>query len=343
MEPLRIGGLTVYPFGGLMALCAVAAFMCIAFSMKKKGLSRGTASWFAVLSVPLCFIFARLLYCLSMLDQIIGYDDYGMVFRFSEGGFMLWGAIVGGIIAAILTARITRQSAWTILDSSVVSACLLIAAGRLICGLLMKDVGTGMGLSDWFNTEWVDDPEMNRFSLFALEDYRFFERLPFAVKNFYDEWCWAVFVPECLWALITAVCVYRYKAEHGGKTLLFITMYSCGQILLESMLHGEVVYLPWLGFVKCNQVLCAVALLVVAIICLHRMPWEAQVRWSGRTAVQFFPAVMIIVAMEFAVIEKKISLIQSWPADVCHLIMAGACIWLGITVFMLIQARKKFF
>ena len=252
MEPLRIGGFTVYPFGGLMALCAVAAFMCIAFSMKKKGLSRGTASWFAVLSVPLCFIFARLLYCLSMLDQIIGYDDYGMVFRFSEGGFMLWGAIVGGIIAAILTARITRQSAWTILDSSVVSACLLIAAGRLICGLSMKDVGTGMGLSDWFNTEWVDDPEMNRFSLFALEDYRFFERLPFAVKNFYDEWCWAVFVPECLWALITAVCVYRYKAEHGGKTLLFITMYSCGQILLESMLHGEVVYLPWLGFVKCN-------------------------------------------------------------------------------------------
>ena len=346
MEPIQVGCVTVYPFGLLIALYSLIAIIGISNRMRNRGLKNGTASWFGILAVPLCFIFARLLYCLSILDQIIGYEDYGFIFRVSDGGFMIWGAILGGILAGVLTARITRQSAWTILDSSVVWACLLIAFGRILCGVLMKDQGTGLALEDWFNTEWTDPEEAefaNRFSLFALEDYSFFERFPFAVRNSYDTWCWAIFMPEAIWALITALCVHRYKAINGGKTLLFITMYSSGQILFESMLKGEVAYLPWLGFVKANQILCAVALLIVAVIFIHGMHKNDRLKEIIRTALQFIPAVLIIIAMEFAVFEKKITLIFYWPADVCHLIMAVACIWLGITVFRLIRKCEKFF
>jgi len=39
--------------------------------------------------------------------------------------------------------------------------------------------------------------------------------------------------------------------------------------------------------------------------------------------------------MEFAALEKKISLIETWPADVCFLIMGLACLWMGLAVHRL--------
>ena len=42
--------------------------------------------------------------------------------------------------------------------------------------------------------------------------------------------------------------------------------------------------------------------------------------------------------MEFAALEKKISMIEGWPADICFLIMGLACLWMGLAANCL---RKK--
>ena len=131
-----------------------------------------------------------------------------------------------------------------------------------------------------------------------------------------------------------------FREDHGfsgcgrvpadrGRTVLFIILYSCGQILLEAMLRGEVLHLPWLGFVRANQVLCAVALVTVICICLKRTDRRERGREALRCFIQLIPAMGIVAAMEFAAFEKKISLIQAWPADVCHLLAGAACVWIG--------------
>ena len=179
MEPIKLGSLTIYPFGLLMLVPVLGALLLTMRGMKKAGLKKETAGWFAMLAVPLCFVLARLGFCLFVIDQIIGNEDYGMVFRLGEGGFLLWGAIAGGMLAAWITGRITGQSPGKIMDSAAVGACLLIAAGRIICGLIFTDQGTGLALSDWFNTEWLDPEEAefaNRFSLFALELHDIYDR-----------------------------------------------------------------------------------------------------------------------------------------------------------------------
>ena len=333
MEPIKLGFLTLYPFGLLMALPALCALALAAWGMKKVGLKKETAGWFALLAVPLCFILARLGFCVFVIDQIIGSEDFGMIFRVGEGGFLLWGALGGGLLAAWITGKITKQPSGRIMDSAVVGACLLIAAGRIICGLIFKDQGIGFPLSDWFNTDWLDPEEAeyaNRFSLFALEDYGFFERLPFAVRNYYDEWCWAIFVPEALWACAMAWITSRCRAKDGGRTILFIILYSCGQIVLEAMLRGEVLHLPWLGFVRANQVICAAALVTVICICLKRLPKGRRGKAALCCFAQVIPAILIVVAMEFAAFEKKITMIQGWPADVCHILAGLACLWMGL-------------
>ena len=333
MEPIKLGFLTIYPFGLLMILPALGALLLAARSMGKAGLKKETAGWFALLAVPLCFALARLGFCLFVIDQMLGSEDFGMIFRVNEGGFLLWGALCGGLLAAWITGKITKQSPAKIADSAVVGACLLIAAGRIICGLIFKDQGIGFPLSDWFNTDWLDPEEAeyaNRFSLFALENYSFFERLPFAVQNFYDEWCWAIFVPEAIWACVMAWITSRCRTKDGGKTVLFIILYSCGQIVLEAMLRGEVLHLPWLGFVRANQVICVVALVAVICICLKKLDKGERGKAALVCFAQVIPAVLIVVAMEFAAFEKKITLIQSWPADVCHLLAGLACLWMGM-------------
>ena len=338
MEPIRLGSLTLYPFGLLFALFALGALVLIARSMNKAGLKKETASWFAVLSVPLCFIFAHLGYCVFIVDQMIGNEDFGMLIRVREGGFLLWGAIAGGLLAALITGKLTGQPAGRIADTTIVATCLLIAAGRILCGLLFKDQGIGMSIEAWFNTDWLDPEEAdyaNRFSLFALEDYSFFERFPFAVKNFYGEWCWAVFVPEAVWACVMALIISRTKAKDGGKTVRFLILYSCAQIVLEAMLRGEVLHLPWLGFVRANQVLCAIALVTVIIVCLRRLKKKERGKEALICFAQVIPAIGIVVAMEFAALEKKISMIEAWPADVCFLIMGLACLWMGLPVHRL--------
>ena len=333
MEPIRLGPTTLYPFGLLMAPLVIGALALTAVHMRNAGLKKETASWFALLAVPLCFALARAGFCLFVVDQMIGNEDFGMIFRLREGGFLLWGALAGGLLAAWLTGKATGQRSGRIADSALVSACLLIAAGRIICGLIFKDQGIGFSLEEWFNTDWLDPEESefaNRFSLFALEDHRFFERFPFAVTNYYGDWCWAIFVPEALWACVMAWITGRTRAKEGGRTVLFILLYSCGQILWEAMLRGEVLHLPWLGFVRANQVLCAIAIVIASCVCLARLEKGTRGREALYGFGQIVPAMLIVAAMEFAAFEKKISLIESWPADACHLLTAAGCLWAGL-------------
>ena len=328
MEPIEAGSFTFYPLGIAVALLLIPCGLIIVRAMAKRSLKPGTASWFAVLSIPLCYITARIGYCLLVIDQIIETDDYLMVFRVLEGGFLLWGAIAGMLIAAAATGKITNQSAAKIADSVIIPACLIIAAIRIICGLLFTEHGIGFALSSWFDPEETE--YANRFSLWILKDYSFFERFPFAAEDYYGNWCWAIFVPEAIWACIMAWITSRCRAKDGGRMALFIILFSCGQILWEAMLCSQVMYLPWQGFVKANQVLCAIALVTVICISLKKLDKATKKKAALRCFAQVIPAVLIVVAMEFAAFEKKITLIENWPADICHVIEGFACLWMGL-------------
>ena len=158
---------------------------------------------------------------------------------------------------------------------------------------------------------------------------------PFAVRNYYDEWCWAIFMLEAVYAILIGVLTLRTHARTGGRFMLLILLYACGQVLWEAMLRGEVVHLPYLGFVRANQVLCAIAIVAVWGVCIHRMPEKGRRKKALLSFLQILAGVLIVVAMEFAAFEKKITLIAWAPADVCHLVMAGGCVCILLAVLPL--------
>ena len=328
MEPIQVT-LTIYPFGLFFAVLLIPFFYLIARGMRKTGLKDETASWYAVLAIPLCFVLSRLGFCILNADILFGYGDPAMAFRTWEGGFLLWGGIGGILLAALFTGKITKQSGASIADTAVIPMCLMIAAVRLLSGLLFDNVGIGCALSRWFDPEETD--MAYRLSLWPLEDWSFFERFPFAKLNYYGEWCWAVYVPQAIWAAVLAWQVKRPKADPGGRTVRFIILFSCGSILLESLLYGGEFYrIPWLAFVKANQILCAVALVIAAVICLRRLEKGARLKPAIILFAQFLAAIGLIIVLEFTAFEKKISQIEWLTADACHLIMIGLCAWIAL-------------
>lgn len=329
MKPIQLGALTIWPFGLIFAGLLIPFFAWIALRQKKCSLDKGTASWFALLAVPLCFVLARLLYCVMTADQILDEGDFGIIFRTGEGGFLLWGAIAGLLLAAKLTGKITHQSGARIADSAAVPALLLIAAVRILCGLMFENFGTGAYLDEWFAPEEADFT--NRYSVFALADWSFFECFPFAVQDYYESWCWAIFSLQALFAAGAAFWVHRVRAADGGKAAWFVVLYACGTIATESMLlHGEILHLPWQAFIKGNEVLSAAALLIVAAVCLCRLEKGSRLKPALILLPQFLAAVGIVIVMEFAAFEKKIPAIAWLPADACHLLSVLACLWIAL-------------
>lgn len=324
---INFAGISVYPYG---LAVAAAALICLLFSrrlIRQRRLEDETLTVFAVWCIPLSLLLSRLLYCLICMD---GFARSGIayLFHFTSGGYTLWGAMLGGGLAAYIASVRTGQPCGRIADALAAPAMLMVSLCRLAEGL----VGQGYG---WYVEDWFDP--LSGMSLLHPEEYGFFLRFPFAIRDMYDEWCWAVFVVEALLALCICILLLRSRAKPDGMLALnALLMLASAQILCESLRQDAVLRF---GFVRVNQIIGA---LIVVFILAY-----GCVRLPGRKPAVLLPAVGgtvlcigLIVAMEFA-LEKKIVLLEQMPMDVCYLITAASCLGLVKSVQSVLNAYKN--
>ena len=329
MENWIIGGVTLYPYGAAIAAGALIALAVYAALLRRKGLGH-CAGWFAVLAVPLGFLSARLMYCLMKLDMMLGSEGFGLFLSFTGGGYNLFGALIGIIIALKLTSRITKTPISTLADSLIWPMIVFVIVVRIVGAAYGQ--GLGMNLDSWFDFE-EEDPAY-RYSLFRPEFYSFWQRLPFAVMDQYETWHWAIFVPEILTAVGIGCWSGRAKKRpDGGKAAWALAVYAAAQITWEGMLRGGVLHLPYLNFVRANQMLALFAMLLVLHHCARRLPQGQRGRAFGSAFWRMFIGALFVIAMEFAAFEKKITLIAWMPADVCHILMAFGCLIMAWAVY----------
>ena len=318
---LSVFGMRVYPYGLAVAAAAALALGLARARFRRAGIKSGSLSWFAALALPLCFLGARLGFCLAALDWV-SQQGWSFFFDFSRGGYMLYGALAGGLLALALTARIGGDRLARMADALSVPTLLLIALGRLAEGLAGQ--GYGWSIEDWFSGDYG-------MSLLTLEDASFFCRFPFGVADMYDSYRWAVFVFEALVALALALAVRRATVRRdGGRAVLAVLCYAASQELCESLRQDAV--LRW-GFVRINQVLGAVVVLALLALCFcAAKPRRAKRLLLGAGGVVL--GALLITAMEFA-LEKKISAIEWVPMDVCYVLTAAGCALMALSVLPL--------
>ena len=151
---------------------------------------------FILLAVPLGVIGARLYYVVFSWDEFAGHLD--RIFTLQMQGLAIYGAVIGGIIAALIMAKWRKMSFWDLLDCAAPSLILAQAMGRW---------------GNFFNQELyggvltsVSGQVSSQLALF-----------PPAV-NINGEWHLALFLIESVWNLIVfgILMLYWKKAALGA-------------------------------------------------------------------------------------------------------------------------------
>lgn len=310
----EIFGLPVTLYAALLVCAFAAGLLLLHMNQRKAGLAADTAEIFALLALPLGLVGARVFYVLARLPL---YMEIGLgnVLRLWDGGFALWGAVGGAVVAAILTAKITKQSAVKLLDALAAPAALTIAIARFA----EFASGEGIGLEV--------ESELLQFFPLAVFDAE------------WEVWFYAIFMAEGVAALIIcALLQWKAFPRTGDKAKLFFVLYCSVQILLESLRRDQ--FLRWL-FVRVSQLTAVLVLGGLMFYALykwakaakeHRMPVKPLViNW-----VIFLLGVGICIAMEFAV-DKSADM----PVWLCYCIMAVCCVAFGWTSCKLVLHSVK--
>ncbi len=317
MENLVLGPLTFYPYGICVALGAAAMLIWACKRARQPG-ERNALSVFALLAIPMGLVLAHFSYCLCDLDWIWDYF-WETVADFTAGGYLLYGCLAGMLLALGIACRLTRQRFAAMADCLSVPFLLFTAVLTLGDGL----VGGGYGwkVEDWFQAE-------NGMSLVALEDVTFFSGFPFAVKDYYYGYAnWAVFLLIALFLFVMTAVLARRNGRTGGTAVLVGEIYACTRVLYESLRQDDI--LKW-GFVRVNQILSAVLLLGLMLLCFARLRRQEGSRAGGSLAKSlgiFACGVLLAGAMEFA-LEKKIGFLEWMPMDCCYVLSTAGCLLL---------------
>lgn len=325
MEDLKyvlfhLGGMPVTAYALCIVIAIAAGLLLMAWEQRKQHLRCDTVEIFAMLAIPLGLVCARLFYCAARLDM---YMELGMinVLRLWDGGYAMWGAALGAVLAALLTAKITKQSAVALMDAMAAPAALTMALGRL------AEYFSGEGIGQMIDTETTP---------------AIFQRFPFAVPHpQWEEPCWAIFMLEALAALvILAVLLVRKFRKPGDKAKVFLILYCACQSLFESLRADN--FLHWTKvFIRVSQL---TAMLVLAGLMLRALyQWRkapAGARkpkaWVITNWVILLAGVGVNIWMQFAV--QKSAYIPVW---LCYTLMALCSVDFGVTSYRLIMKSVK--
>lgn len=299
MVLVTLGPLTVTAYSLLLALGALAAsLLTVLLGKQRMGAESALSLCLAV--VPGAVIGARLVYCLTMIDSVM-VDFGGLAFipKLWEGGFTLYGAVLGGMLSAWAYARATHRAAAPLLDILAPGASLLLCVARA------AEYFTSQGLGDY-----LEDEAMWRF--------------PFAVEGAYGTWQMPVFLYEAVAAVVilaVTLCVLR-RGRAGRTAEVFVILLGLTQIILESWREDEFIRF---GFVRFNQLAAAITVAAAVALSLARqIKARGWTLWQALRIALFLLGVAVVILIEFALDKSTIDNTILYAVMAATLVMMGA-------------------
>ncbi len=306
-----VGTFSVTPFSLALALSVAVGLGVLLIFHKYWCQSLDNLSLFALIALSLAWMGARLYYCLARLPL---YIEIGLenIFKVQEGGFAIWGAILGTVLAALIVAKRAGQRPVAFLNSIAPAGALTLALGRLAEGLSGEGYGPLV--------------ENSSFSFF-----------PLAIKNEWGEWYFAIFILEALTAFVLFLLLLRTNRKGGRSAHLFFIVYCTTQILYESLRRDSM--LRWL-FVRVSQLNAALVLggmmfYFLAVWKKHASGKRKPARYLALRWVGFLLCAAGIILCEFAV-DKSASL----SVGMSYLIMSLFCLGVGICAYQLTDPER---
>lgn len=285
------GFLSIY---GLCLLGAAAlSWDVLQAGVRARGLLPKTRGLLYVLALVLGAVCARGFYMIT--------SPYGGM---TELYFSLWpyeyavsGAALGVILAGLLTAALTRQSAGYVLDAMTPAALIALALAR--CAEMFADFGWGAVVEG----KWA--------------------RFPFAVQDAFEQWRLSVFFLEAALALIVLAYAKAWRRKLPGEMFsIALGWWAMGHLFLETLRAESICW----GFVRVQQLFCA-AIGLGLLVC-----WSVKNRVGAKrlriSLIVYFLCIGAIVFAQYAMdkLTEIIPLPGSYGLMAAMLAIMGAVV-----------------
>jgi len=132
----KLGPITIYKLGFFVALGMLVGMYLVLKEARRKGLNEDDVLNFTMPIIIFGFIGARLLFVL--LDLAFYLENPAMILHVNEGGLSFHGAILGGLIAAVIYTRMKKISFYKLADTVAPSLALGYGIGRIGCDIYGK-------------------------------------------------------------------------------------------------------------------------------------------------------------------------------------------------------------
>ena len=131
-ELFSIGPITIYGYGLMIAIGVLAAYFSATYRSKKYALDPDKVFYVTVWAVIGGFGGAKLLYLITQLPAIL--KDLSLL-KDARNGFVVYGGIIGGILAAWLYCKVAKLKFMKYFDLVMPSVALAQGFGRIGCFL----------------------------------------------------------------------------------------------------------------------------------------------------------------------------------------------------------------
>ncbi|MBQ7910038.1 MAG: prolipoprotein diacylglyceryl transferase [Clostridia bacterium] len=212
-------GKPIYWYGVIIMLGIVAAFIHAIIRSKREGFTTDDVLDMGIFTVLFGVLGARLYYVVTTLDTH-EYKNFIDVIAVWEGGLAIYGGIIAGCTALVLTAVYKKINPLKVMDAVGPGVMLAQAIGRW--GNFMN--------GEAFGYEVTEGSLLYPFRMGLISDYTHTG----STMHYYHP----TFLYESLWNIVgfVFIClIYRKKKFNGQMALTYFAWYGFGRFFIEGL------------------------------------------------------------------------------------------------------------
>lgn len=241
---LKLGPVTIHGYGLMIALGVICALAVALRRAKNKGLSGDAIFYMGLFALVFGFIGAKLLYCIVEFDSFIK-DPLAVL---SGNGFVVYGGIIFGVLAAFIYSRIKKIGFIEYFDLAMPSVAIAQGFGRIGC--FLAGCCYGCRTDSFLGVVFQNSP-----------------LAPNGVKLFPSQ----LFSSAGDFLIALVLILYAKKSPKSGKVgALYLILYSIGRFIIEffrSDERGSVGVLSTSQFVAIFMLAAGIGMLFI-----HKLP-----------------------------------------------------------------------
>lgn len=266
-KSIEIFGFSIAYYGIIIAIAAVVGALIAFKEAKRTKQNVDDYIDFAIWTIFMALIGARLYYCIFKLDYY-GEHPLEIITGIRNGGLAIYGGIIASVITLIVFSKVRKLNFWQMADT----ACLGLVIGQAIgrWGNFFNREAFGSFCNNIFAMQLPKSTALAHADSIEslLQNVVFIDGEPFVQVH-------PTFFYECLWCIGVFVLLTLYKKHkkfHGEVFALYVVGYGLGRAWIEGLRTDQLL----IGPVAVSQVLSIVAVVAaVAFIIFMRVRSKA--------------------------------------------------------------------